>query len=1220
MTPRHSDRLGPLSRFTSPIETVSHRYAEAKYARFPLSHDLGASVRESKMHQNDLVSIVITARIPAWFTLALESALNQDYPCLEIIVADYSDTVFIHEKVQKTDRQSGQIIHYLKTDGGEIAACKAALDVAQGKYIKFLSASDTLKSTCVSELVSGLNRVPHCRVAVSKRERIGPQGEPLAELISTAALNRENIIIDGKDLLRMQTQKEYNLLGELSAALFYQQDLRALFAESAFAAGQDELLQTQPALMIYSRLLAQTNLYWHAAPLCGIRASDVEHQPHQCESDEGVKTARDAINALIRSEIGFSEGEQVTNGAQVAAVEQPYDFTTKNLAEEQQKNFTVAILAEWSGSRTLEPWQQNQLTRIAGDNSQISVAVVITVTQDTVSHLTALLHSFSDQVPAGVRFEPVIIALDVECGASVECYSATAENRIAVINQLAQDRHDDWFIFIDADCLMQSSGLIALAVMLLNQNNYLAIYADEFFYIENAPIGAAFRPDFNLDLLLSSPKIMAEHWLFRRELIVAAEGLDAAYPSSAEFDLIVKLIESQGFSSIGHLAEPLLTGSLKSRDILDDVAIIERHLRNRGYPQGQVAIDKYFNYRLRYNHPQDAVVSIVILANWHFASLVGCVTTVLEKTAYSHYELIIVSDNQGTQERDNWLTSLATVDPQRIKTLHFAGEFNQGAMANLAAMQAVGEYLVFMHCEMAVTDGEWLGNLLNHGLRPEVSVVGGKHLSSDNKIRHAGYVLGANGAVGEVFRGTDDSQANYLGRMNQDQNYSAVSGDFMLVRKSVFDELGGFDSEQRLYADADFCLRTREQGYLTVWTPYARIHRPMARKSPFPGETVQTSTKLKQLEEDKIYSRWMPVVASDPAYNPNLSLRSRHFDLRNDNTNWRPVRAEGVPAFLAHNADIYGCGHYRITQPLRAMVAEGVAEGKSGLTLLTLSEIGQFRPDSLIIQRRYSPAFHTWIERVSQLNNVFRVFELDDYIINLPMKHYGRNAYKQETAKLIRKSLSYFDRFVVSTAPLAEAMSHMHSDIVVVKNRLPPDDWGHLNSLRQQGKKPRVGWAGGISHRGDLEMIFDIVREFAGEVEWIFMGMCPDKLRPYVHEIHRGVDLALYPAALAALNLDLALAPVEDNVFNACKSNLRLLEYGACGIPVICSNVACYQQDDLPVTRVSNKFIAWRDAIRMHLADPEASAKMGADLQAVVRKEWMLTGENLRLWAKAWQP
>ncbi|BCQ45647.1 hypothetical protein ERHA55_31740 [Erwinia rhapontici] len=197
-------------------------------------------------------------------------------------------------------------------------------------------------------------------------------------------------------------------------------------------------------------------------------------------------------------------------------------------------------------------------------------------------------------------------------------------------------------------------------------------------------------------------------------------------------------------------------------------------------------------------------------------------------------------------------------------------------------------------------------------------------------------------------------------------------------------------------------------------------------------------------------------------------------------------------------------------------------------------------------------------------------------------------------------------------------MSSMHPQILVVKNRLPADIWEPLHSLRNQGKKPRVGWAGGSSHRGDLEMIVDIIKEFAHDVEWVFFGMCPEKLRPYIHEYHQGVDISLYPEKLASLNLDLALAPVEDNIFNACKSNLRLLEYGVCGIPVICSNVACYTDDDLPVTRVNNRFIDWRDAIRMHLADQDASARMGAELQTAVRRDWMLTGNNVVEWATAW--
>jgi hypothetical protein len=164
-----------------------------------------------------------------------------------------------------------------------------------------------------------------------------------------------------------------------------------------------------------------------------------------------------------------------------------------------------------------------------------------------------------------------------------------------------------------------------------------------------------------------------------------------------------------------------------------------------------------------------------------------------------------------------------------------------------------------------------------------------------------------------------------------------------------------------------------------------------------------------------------------------------------------------------------------------------------------------------------------------------------------------------------------------------------------------------------------VGWAGGVGHRGDLELIVDVVRDLADEVEWVFFGLCPQKLRPYVHEVHDGVPIEQYPAALAALNLDLALAPLEDNTFNACKSNLRLLEYGACGFPVVCSDIVCYR-GDLPVTRVRNRYRDWVDAIRMHLADMDATAKAGDALREAVHRDWMLAGDNLVGWRNAWLP
>lgn len=1174
------------------------------------------------MKHTPRVSIIITAHIPVWLEGALNSALAQDYPDCEILVADSSGKAFIPQLLQPYLNQPGHPVRHLVFPAGHPTVIAEAVQAAQGEFIKVMSYADELSSKGVSTLVAALVAEPQAVLALTKRNRIDARGEPVADILSTAAFLPQPGVIKGTDLLRYQCRLGYNLLGEFSASLMRRQMLLDLLSDShALFRVEDEVMPQIGALILYSKLLPQGDVVWFPTALCSVRVSDVHTQPHQNEGEEPIREQRDRLIQQLRKAPWYSSATGASEMITVAVPGQPQNVSQQNIRQLQYQALSSSTLSHWNRVRQLTPRHQAALAQLSTDVTQpVTLAIVITVTPENASQLTPTLASIQAFSSPLLTLRPLLVGAVTDNHQTALAFPATAEQRWPVINQLINDQDAGWFILVEAGTCFNTSGLIALASALPFRDDVLAMYADEYFFINGEPTGLAFRPDFNLDMLLSSPKTMARHWLFRRELLLAAEGFDCQYPQAAELDLMVKLIESQGLNVVGHLAEPLLTAHLRARDVVVDAGIIQRHLQNRGYARAEIALDSYYNYRLRYNHEAQPKVSIVILAGQSLPALITCVTTLMEKTHYQHYELLIVADDQHSPERDSWLSAIATVDPQRIRLIQYPHPWHQGAMSNLAAEQAQGEYLMFMHSELAIADGEWLDNLLNHAQRPEVAIVGGKQLSANNKVRHAGYVLGIGGVVGEVLRGHDDKDPSALGRLHLDQNYSAVSGDFMLVRFTVFAALNGFDENQPLFSDVDLCLRAREQGYLTVWTPYARILRAAERKNPFAGVTNQTAAQLKQQEEDKLLQRWLPLVGHDPAYNTNLSLRSRHFDISNDSEiSWQPVKREALPQLLLHHSDTAGCGHYRMLQPLYAMQIEGKAQGNASLSLLNLSEVAQYRPDSLIIQRRYASSFHSWIERVGKLPAMFKVFELDDYILNLPMKHYNRANFSQEISGLLRKSLSYVDRFVVSTPPLAESLATFHPDIRVVPNRLPVNWWGNLQSLRGQGRKPRVGWAGGSSHQGDLEMIADVVRTLANEVEWVFMGMCPEKLRPYVHEHHAGVDISLYPAALAALNLDLALAPVEDNIFNVCKSNLRLMEYGACGVPVICSDVECYRHTDMPVTRVKNRFKDWVDAIRMHLSEPDQSEKTGLALQSMIRSDWMLKNEAVDDWLSAWR-
>lgn len=775
----------------------------------------------------------------------------------------------------------------------------------------------------------------------------------------------------------------------------------------------------------------------------------------------------------------------------------------------------------------------------------------------------------------------------------------------AQINHVVSESDFSWFMLARAGDEFTPSGLMVAGLELAANPQCRAIYGDQLQRLSDGSLGGAFLPSFNLDLLLSFPLVMARHWLFRRDVFLAVGGFDAQFAEALEFDLLVRLIEAQGLLGLGHVDEPLLiTDAPALRDNPDERRVIERHLAQRGY-QARVIPGLPARYRIDYGHSNTPLVSIIIAVDAPLACLQRCLDSLLEKTRYAHYEILFGAHDALDTDTQAWLQGIAGLADARLRVVS-ASDIVQ--VQNQAAMAAQGEYLLLLSGESVAVSETWLDELLNHAQRPEVGVVGGKLLSGDGRIDQAGLLLGLRGPAGRAFAGEAMDSAGYLQRLQVDQNYSAVSDACLMVRADIFRQLGGLDPTLNAYRDVDFCLRTRAAGYLTVWAAHAVLMHEHVYREPDVAE------------QDALYERHLADIARDPAYNRNLALSGRGFDLEVDSgLTWRPLSWRPLPVILAHPADPFGCGNYRVIKPFSALKESGMADGMMSIGLLQVPDLERLDPDVIVLQRQIGDERLDAMRRIKKFSRAFTIYELDDYLPNLPLKSVHRPQMPKDILKSLRKGLSFVDRFTVSTAPLAEAFAGLHRDIRVVENRLPVDWWSGLSSKRQRGKKPRVGWAGGVSHTGDLELITDVVKELAGEVEWVFMGMCPEIIRPYVHEMHAGVAIDLYPAALASLDLDLALAPVEQNLFNECKSNLRLLEYGACGFPVVCSDLVCYQ-GVLPVTRVKNRFKDWVDAIRMHISDLDASARMGDELRRQVQGGWMLNGENLEVWKASWLP
>lgn len=801
--------------------------------------------------------------------------------------------------------------------------------------------------------------------------------------------------------------------------------------------------------------------------------------------------------------------------------------------------------------------------------------------------------------------------------------TASKQDELLAINHWAQETACRWFLVMDAGEELLPAGLQTLLLEVTAGEPCHAMCADEIVAAEDGTLGTIFRPQFNLDMLLSCPAGMSRHWIFQREAFAALGGFDTAYADAAEFEVLLRTIETHGTAVLAHADEPLLiTGTPQLTANAAEMAALEKHLAARGYANARIDTSLPGRYQIHYGHADQPLVSILIAPTHDLPLLQRCVERLLENTSYPHYELIIVAAGGADEAMRHWLDSIQSLGTDQIRVMRTAEGQSRGEAIHGATSGAKGDYFVLLNPTTAVLNRNWLDELLNHAQRPEVGVTGAKLVSADGRIRQAGLVLGLNGAASSPFQGTPAQEPGYMHRLEIDQNYSAVSSDCLIIHKAIYESVGGIDAQNypSHFADIDLCLKVRQAGFLTVWTPRALLLQSDENSRDEADDDQDNSPSGIRRQEEALYQKWLPVIARDSAYNANLSLFGTGFDVETDAlANRRPLPWRPHPVVLALTADAAGCGHYRVIEPVRAMHESGIADARFSGRYFTLEELERLQPDTMVLQRQVTEQQIELIQRVQRLRPTFMVAELDDYLPNLPMKNAHRHEMPKDVLRHLRRSVSLMDRFVVSTPALAEAFAGFHSDMRVVQNRLPPRWWRGLQSSRRTGGRPRVGWAGGISHQGDLELIVDVIKALHGEVDWIFFGMAPEAIKPYLREFHGPVSIERYPRTLASLNLDLAVAPLEQNLFNECKSNLRLLEYGACGYPVVCSDVRPYQ-GGLPVTRVKNRFKDWVDAIRMHTQDLDAAAAAGDRLKAAVESDWMLEGANLQDWLAAWLP
>jgi GT2 family glycosyltransferase len=406
----------------------------------------------------------------------------------------------------------------------------------------------------------------------------------------------------------------------------------------------------------------------------------------------------------------------------------------------------------------------------------------------------------------------------------------------------------------------------------------------DIFYSDEDALDAAgkrsapfFKPDWSPDLCLSS-LYACNFGVYRRSVVETVGGFRSEPVESLHYDLLLRCVEQS--ARIVHIAQVLY----HKRYPVPRQTCPERSQREQEYGSVHMSAKRVLGealdrrgeaavvedgplpctFRVRRRLLGTPLVSIIIPTRDRVAWLRRCLESIERRTAYRRYEILVVDNGSTEPETLAYLTSLSH------RVIRDDGPFNFARLNNHAATLARGEHLLFLNNDVEVISPEWLAALLEHSQRQEIGAVGAQLLYADGTIQHAGVVLGVRGVAGHAHKYRLAKQVGDFAFPQLIRNYSAVTAACLMIRKTVYAEIGGM--EERLavtFNDVDLCLRLRTRGYLIVYTPYACLYHHESRSRWYQPPRPE--------EVQYMLDRWGAVLACDPYYNPHLTLSREDF-------------------------------------------------------------------------------------------------------------------------------------------------------------------------------------------------------------------------------------------------------------------------------------------------------------------------------------------------------
>ncbi len=466
-----------------------------------------------------------------------------------------------------------------------------------------------------------------------------------------------------------------------------------------------------------------------------------------------------------------------------------------------------------------------------------------------------------------------------------------------------------WIALLDHDDILPEHALFWVVHSINTQPGIRLIYSDE---DKTDAAGRRFDPyfksDWNIDLFYSH-NMFSHLGVYETKLLKHVGGFQKGLEGSQDYDLALRCIEHVEPSQIHHIPRVLYqwrvhadstasaSSDAKPYAMVAGERALNEHFKRTGVKGAAISVG--YGYHASYDLPTKLpLVSIIIPTRDGLNLLQQCVESILTKTTYSNYEILIIDNDSKDEATLSYLKVLSTSSSEHksIRVMHDKSAFNYSRLNNTAVQQVNGEIVALLNNDIEVISPNWLNSMVSHALRAKIGAVGAKLYYPNDTIQHAGITLGVGGVAAHAHRMRAKNDLGYMGRAMLTQNYSAVSAACLVIKKAIYQQVGGLNEVELgvAYNDVDFCLRISEAGYRNVWTPDAELyhHESASRGS---DETSSFNRARLQTEAGYMLKRWGDLLQHDPAYSPNLTLSGDDFSYA-----W-PPRVPAIPTHVNAN-------------------------------------------------------------------------------------------------------------------------------------------------------------------------------------------------------------------------------------------------------------------------------------------------------------------------------